>query len=265
MNPRPYTLATACAVILSGTAIGQTGLGSETGGDIVARRSCDPAPAYDSALTDWPLSEWSASERPSRVQYGKAVENLNCTRITYLSDGLRVVGFINRPRVIPAGRRYPVIINLRGGTESYGELPPYPIYSTARMVADGFVVLSTQYRGAGGSEGQDEHGGADLADVLNLFPLLRRLPYADTTNVFLLGSSRGGMMALLAVRSGARVRAAAIKSAPTDYQDWFAARPDMDTVFRRIVPGFERDRHAALARRSAVAWADDLNVPLLIR
>lgn len=60
------------------------------------------------------------------------------------------------------------------------------------------------------------------------------------------------------------VAAAAIKVHSTDYQDWFAARPDMDTLFRTIVPCFERDREAALARRSAVAWAEDLHVPLLI-
>ena len=71
-------------------------------------------------------------------------------------------------------------------------------------------------------------------------------------------------MALLALRAGVPVRAAAIKYAPTDYRDWLASRPDMDTLFHAIVPGFERDREAALTRRSAIEWAEELHAPLLI-
>ena len=259
-----YALASACVIALTRLAVSQDKPPLGTPGDLVDRRGCDPPPAYDAALSQWPFKESPASERPGRSQYLTALQNLTCSRITYLSDGLRIVGFINHPRAMPLGRRYPVIINLRGGTGDDGSLPPHPLYSTAQMVASGFVVLSTQYRGAGGSEGRDEHGGADLADVLNLFPLLRRLEYADTANIFLLGSSRGGTMALLALRAGVHVRAAAIKYAPTDYRDWLASRPDMEILFRAIVPGFERDREAALTRRSATAWAEELHVPLLI-
>jgi dipeptidyl aminopeptidase/acylaminoacyl peptidase len=260
-----WALLASVLVIAWDTALAQAYRPQNTsGGEIIDRRPCDRAFSYERALQEWPLAESSASERPNRTEYERAFDSLSCTRILYLSDGLRIVGFLNHPRRMTAGRRYPVIINLRGGTADFGELPPQPTYSTAQIVAEGFVVLSTQYRGAGGSEGQDEHGGADVDDVLNLFPLVGRLPYADTTNVFLLGSSRGGMMALRAVRAGMLVRAVAIKYTPTDYEDWVAARRDMDTLFRRIVPGYERDRAAALARRSAVVWAEELKVPILI-
>src|SRR6266496_2455205 len=46
--------------------------------------------------------------------YAKSSPRTECSRIEYRSDGLRVVGYLVRPRDI-ASRRFPVIIFNRGG------------------------------------------------------------------------------------------------------------------------------------------------------
>jgi dipeptidyl aminopeptidase/acylaminoacyl peptidase len=58
------------------------------------------------------------------------------------------------------------------------------------------VILASQYRGNNGGEGHEELGGSDLDDVSNLLETAKSRPYADTTNVFMCGVSRGGMMTL---------------------------------------------------------------------
>ena len=57
---------------------------------------------------------------------------------------------------------------------------------------NGYVVLASQYRGNDGGQGQEEFGGADVNDVLNLMPLARSLSFADAKNTVILGFSRGG-------------------------------------------------------------------------
>ncbi|HVN31382.1 MAG TPA: hypothetical protein VMT45_05310, partial [Thermoanaerobaculaceae bacterium] len=93
--------------------------------------------------------------------------------LTYWSDGLRVKGFLGRPT---KGTGVPAIIFNRGGHGEFGELWGQHLIA---FVEAGFVAVGSQYRGACGSEGFDEFGGADVDDVVNLIPLLKGLPYVD--------------------------------------------------------------------------------------
>ena len=105
-------------------------------------------------------------------------------------------------------KRLPLIVYLRGGNREFGRIPPYQPFH--RIAAEGFVMLASQYRGVDGGEGVEEFGGADVHDVMNLIPLAESLGYVDTNNVFLLGGSRGGMEAFLAIKRGMKVNAAAV-------------------------------------------------------
>src|ERR671932_52142 len=132
--------------------------------------------------------------------------DLELLKIKYLSDGLKVSGFIYKPKRTE-GKKFPVVIWNRGGV---GEDTVISVenfldfYEMHRYAAEGFVVLASQYRGYDGGEGKDEVGGADLDDVLNLIPLARALGYADTSRVFMFGFSRGALMTLQAIRRGVR-------------------------------------------------------------
>jgi dipeptidyl aminopeptidase/acylaminoacyl peptidase len=191
----------------------------------------------------------------------QAYRGFECLRIRYLSDGLQVVGFIWKPKRT-AGLRLPLILFNRGGNRELGKLTPWYRFGFHYFLSQGFVVIASQYRGNDGGEGQEEFGGADVSDVLNLLTLARRLGYVDMKNVFLLGESRGGFMAWLALKHGLPANAAAVIGASADLVAFARQRPEVvDIALRRLIPDYDEER---LRERSALYWPDKLNAPLLI-
>lgn len=185
--------------------------------------------------------------------------------ITYLSDGLRVKGYLVAPK---AGGKLPCVIYNRGGNREFSALTNRSAaLQLGRIASWGYVVVASQYRGNAGGEGAEEFGGADVNDVLNLVPLLEAHPRADASRIGMYGWSRGGMMTYLALARTDRIAAAVVGAGMADAFDNVARRPDMESgVFAELVPGFAKDREAALASRSAVRWADRLakQTPILL-
>ncbi|MEP6713809.1 MAG: hypothetical protein ABJA37_15390, partial [Ferruginibacter sp.] len=89
-------------------------------------------------------------------------------KITYLSDGLKISGYVAKPKDI--NKKYPCLIYCRGGNRDFGSLTSFEQFYIQRMAAWGYIVIASQYRGGPDSEGKDEFGGADINDVLNLLP-----------------------------------------------------------------------------------------------
>ena len=196
-----------------------------------------------------------------------SVERVRVQRITYLSDGLRVRGYLVRQRATPQSRS-PAIIDLRGGNREFGAWTDYTIAARlAPVAAWGYVVIAPQYRGVAGGEGMEEFGGADVNDVLNLFPLLDRLPGVDTTRIGMTGWSRGSMMTFLALTRTTRVKAAVIGGTVSDLLDDGRTRPEMETeVFAQLMPGYATSRDSALRARSVLYWPERMHkqTPILI-
>ena len=193
-----------------------------------------------------------------------AYRGIDCQRIQYLSDGLKVVGYIWKPKN-SEGKKLPLIIFNRGGNRERSKLEPWMAGGFYGFVSNGFVVIGSQYRGVDGGEGKDEYGGADVRDVLNLIPLARSLGYVDMNNVFMFGNSRGGMMTYLALKQNIPVNAAAVMSGVTDLPGNAQDRPELvSTIYQELIPDFETRREDAMRERSAVHWPDKINVPLLM-
>jgi dipeptidyl aminopeptidase/acylaminoacyl peptidase len=187
-----------------------------------------------------------------------------CERIAYLSDGLRVIGYRYSGAAHASGRQ-PVILYLRGGNREFGKIDEPWMRRFRAFLDSGYVVLAPQYRGNDGGEGREEFGGKDVRDVLHLTPLVRRDSTLDPNNVYVFGASRGGMMAYLAIRDGLRVNAAVIQAGPTDLSRQERLRPGFEKeVYAPLVPGWPATRTAFYRDRSAVNWAERLNVPMLI-
>ena len=189
-------------------------------------------------------------------------------RVVYLSDGLRVSGYLATPHAdVPGEARYPAVVYNRGGTGRFGALDSVAVAAVlVPLAARGYVVAASQYRGTDG-EGRDEYGGADVADVLNLLTVLDRHPQADADRIGMVGDSRGGLMTYLALARTDRVRAAVVWAGLSDAHANVSARPEMESeVLARLVPGWETGREAALDARSPVLWADrlDRTAPLLL-
>lgn len=194
----------------------------------------------------------------------KAYTGVECQRIKYMSDGLKVVGYIWKPKE-SGGKKLPLVIFNRGGNRERSKLTPWMAGGFYDFVSTGFVVIGSQYRGVDGGEGKEEYGGADVHDVLNLIPLAESLGYVDMNNVFMFGNSRGGMMTYLALKAGVPVNAAAVMSGVTDLFGNAKDHPELvTTIYQELIPAFDKRRDEAMRERSAVSWAEKINVPLLI-
>jgi dipeptidyl aminopeptidase/acylaminoacyl peptidase len=133
-----------------------------------------------------------------------------------------------------------------------------------RLGQAGFIVIAPMLRQSGGAEGRDEMGGADLADLMNARLVAGELGTIDMRNLFLYGESRGGMMTFQAIRDGFPARAAATFGAFTDLGAYFSEVPQLAAMAPKIWPAYATESAAIHERRSAVAWADRLDVPLLL-
>jgi dipeptidyl aminopeptidase/acylaminoacyl peptidase len=205
-------------------------------------------------------------ELPSREEFDtrRAYEGFECSRIVYLSDGLRVTGYLWKPRDT-AGRRLPLVIYNRGGNRGFGQLTHFVRDGFYSYVANGFVVLASQYRGNDGGEGQEEFGGADVRDVLNLLPVAASFGYVDMNNVFVQGDSRGGMMTYLALKQGLPANAAVVVSGVGDLLAWADERAEIvDGVYKQLIPEFDERPVELLRERSVVHWAHLIQTPLLL-
>ncbi len=123
-------------------------------------------------------------------------ENTIVEKITYLSDGLKVKGYIAYPK--NQSKKYPCVIWNRGGIGNAGAIDQFNARGIFGSLANwGYIVFASQYRGNDGGEGHDEFGGDDINDILNLIPLADGFHFADTTKWGIEGWSRGGMMTYL--------------------------------------------------------------------
>ena len=205
------------------------------------------------------------------------LEKVDMYEITYLSDGLKIQAFAAVPKAKGIGRWFGVFsecVYNRGGNRDFGALQlfkngeraKYPVsYHFSKLANEGYVVVGCNYRGCGESEGQDEFGGKDVNDVLNLIEAVNEIPKADATRIGMYGWSRGGMMTYLTLPRTTKIKAAVVGGAPTDKT--VIDRPNMETnVYAQLMPNYWENKEAELKKRSAVYFADKFptNVPLLI-
>lgn len=194
-------------------------------------------------------------------------EKVEVYGITYWSDSLKVKGFLLQPK---APGKYPSIIYNRGGSLEFGSLThdiaSIGLGELARLAHHGYVIAASQYRGNGGGEGQEEYGGADINDVLNLIPLLGEEEKADTSRLGMFGWSRGGMTTFLTMKQTNRIKAVAVGGPSTNLTRSIIDRPELDEWWSAFIPNYNEDKENVLKKRSADLWVDELpkDVPMLI-
>jgi dipeptidyl aminopeptidase/acylaminoacyl peptidase len=214
-------------------------------------------------LPDFPANSKDDSSARSELRKPAPSRSVDFSRIVYSSDGLRVVAYVAQPK---APGKYPCIIANRGGNRSFGQWNAGSIeHFLGTMASWGYVVIASQYRGNDGESGSEEFGGKDVNDVLNLVPVLAQIPNADTSLIGLEGGSRGGMMTYLAMKKNCRYKAAVVTAGITDAPASINSRPEMEEVFRALVPGYAAHKESELKSRSALYWPEQLcPTPLLI-
>jgi dipeptidyl aminopeptidase/acylaminoacyl peptidase len=186
-------------------------------------------------------------------------------RLVYWSDGLRVTGYFAEPKGFD---KHPAVIYNRGGNRNVGALDGTELAPFAEV---GFVAVATQYRGVLGGEGQEEFGGADVHDVLNLLPFLKSRSSVDPERIAIFGSSRGGMMTYLALKAQAQngshdLKVAVTVSGVADLFMWDSEHPELTRpLFSALIGSTPRTNAGPFIQRSATYWPGLIRVPLLIQ
>lgn len=159
--------------------------------------------------------------------------NYNRYIVSYLSDDLKIYALMT----VPAGEKpptgFPVVIF------NHGYIPPDQYRTTERYVAyvdafarNGYIVVKSDYRGHGDSEGSpaSAYGSpAYVIDVLNALASARRYPDADPGRIGLWGHSMGGYITLRAMVADQSIKAgviwAGVVASYADlFESWFNRR-----------------------------------------
>ncbi len=183
-------------------------------------------------------------------------------KITYLSDGLKVKGYIAYPN--DERNKFPCIIWNRGGSRSSGAIDTFTARGMlGQMASWGYVVFASQYRGNAGSEGKEHLGGDDVNDILNLLPLADEIPHADKNIWGMEGWSRGGMMTYLTLLKKRNFRCAVLVGAISNLGQYVLENPGKKNIYKEIIDG--ENFEAELEKRTIINFVDKLpHIPYLL-
>ncbi|USB32177.1 prolyl oligopeptidase family serine peptidase [Paenibacillus sp. YPG26] len=217
-------------------------------------------------------------------------------KITYLSDGNRVKGYLCLPegfdislselnswitgfygkpslqaeRIAESlirsnrsitSRAWPVLIYCRGGMGKVGSVKTSWIEQFARHDT---VVFAPCYRGNEGGEGRDEFGGADQEDVNSAYRLLQSLPFVDKSQISLMGFSRGSINATQTATVMRDVHRLVIWSGVSDLAQTYEERITLRRMLKRVLGGTPVRQPEAFASRSPIMLAEHIPCPVLI-
>ena len=219
-------------------------------------------------LSDTPIYPRLTEEVNGQIKWKENfnyLDSIEIYGITYLSDGLKINGFMVKPR---KKGKYPCVIYNRGGNRDFGSLKiAHAAITLGQIAKEGYVVIASQYRGNGGSEGQEEFGGKDVNDITILTEVLKEIEGADTERIGMYGWSRGGMMTYIALTKTEKIKAVVVGGAVADNFSSIKDRPELETsVLSELIPNYSENNDVELKKRSAIKWVDKFpeDVPILM-
>jgi acetyl esterase/lipase len=217
-----------------------------------------PSDVYVIDLKSAALTRWTRSE----IGGLDAVKFVAPTLIRFPTfdavDGRprSIPAFYYRPADAPAGRRFPVVINIHGGPEAQA----VPTFSpTAQFLANelGVAMLVPNVRGSSGygksylALDNAERREDSVRDIGALLDWIAQQPELDASRVGVIGGSYGGYMALASlVHFGERIRAGVDIVGISHFGTFLKNTEDYRRDLRRAEYGDERDpKIAALFER----------------
>jgi len=153
--------------------------------------------------------------------------------VSYISEGNKIFGLFTVPWYEPPPTGWPVIIFNHGyiPPDEYGTTTRYVDYVDA-LARSGYIVLSSDYRGHGNSEGEATGGYSSpdyTTDVLNALAAAKLYEDADPERIGMWGHSMGGFITLQAMVVSEEIDAGVIwGGVVVSYEDLFERwrRPD---------------------------------------
>lgn len=173
----------------------------------------EPGPRHLSLVIEDSRGEKSA---PLELSFRVVEPPRRYEEVTYLSDGLKIKGYLYRP---PGPEPFPAIIYSHGSRrEEEMARPSRYEWLAYRLARQGYLTFVAERRGYGGSEGKGVVGGAgptvlrfglpgEVKDVLAAIDFLKERPEVDGQRIALVGKSLGGLVSLLAAAERPDLRA----------------------------------------------------------
>ena len=207
---------------------------------------------------------------------GELVRRTSVNRVLF--DGLRlstpesfdaagVQGWLIRPPVVDADRKYPLILSIHGGPRTMYGNAFFHEYQV--LAAKGYVVLLTNPRG---SQGYGEKfadaitadwGNLDYKDLMAAVDAAAKLPYVDPARIGVCGGSYGGYMTNWIVGHTDRFKAAITERSLSNLFSFYGTS-DMGFEDYREFGGHAFDRAESYAKMSPITYVKNVKTPLLI-
>jgi dipeptidyl aminopeptidase/acylaminoacyl peptidase len=172
-------------------------------------------------------------QRLIQLQFMMENDSAVKTEFLYYPSGDQIIpGYVFTPRNMVAGKRYPAVVMVHGG---FHERFSWEWFKLVRMAVDrGYVVMFPEYRGSrgyGSDYYENDYGTTDTSDVLAAAKYLRGKDFIDPAHLGVLGVSRGGMVALLAIEREQNAFQAAVDIVGlTDFVAYMSYKPE----YRRL-------------------------------
>ncbi len=153
--------------------------------------------------------------------------------VSYKSDGLKIYALLTVPNGTPPPGGFPVIIF------NHGFIPPAEYRTTERYIAytdafsrNGYILLRSDYRGHGSSEGvaAGGYGSNDYTiDILNAVASIKKYPNVNVNKIGMWGHSMGGFVTLRNMVVNKDVKVSVI------WAGVIASYPDLFSKWRRTI------------------------------
>ncbi len=186
-------------------------------------------------------------------------------------DGKVIKSKIYTPANFDKSKKYPMVIFVHGAGYLQNTINGWNNYYREFMFNEmltqkGYVVLDIDYRGSAGygrdwrTDVYDFLGGKDYEDHLDAIDFAVKNYAVDAKKIGVYGGSYGGFMAeMLAFRSDKITCAAALRPV-ADWKNYYYSSP----VYTAERLGFPEKNVEGYKRSSPIAYAENLNKPLLI-
>ncbi|NRA11776.1 MAG: prolyl oligopeptidase family serine peptidase [Crocinitomicaceae bacterium] len=180
------------------------------------------------------------------------LDDLNFYAVTYQSDSNIVSGLVVEPK---RDGKFPLVVFNRGGNRDWAKLDLMTVIAaTSKVAHSGYLIFASNYRE------NDEYGGAEIDDVLNLINISNDFEKVDTNRIGMIGWSRGAMMTFLSLKKSKRITTGIMINGAPDLFKVIERRPALDeSVFMKYIPDYSTNRENALIERSPYFWPEQLN------
>lgn len=169
----------------------------------------------------------------------KHLDSIEIKNITYSSfDSLKIKGYLISPT--NESKKYPVILFNRGGNGNFGMVSDqFILMFLSKIASKGYIVIGSQLRGSDGSDGIDEFGGKDIEDVFTILNIAKTLNKADTTKIFQIGWSRGGITNFHLLKKTDAIKGTVNIAGPSNLLN--TRRKIMYKVYANRIRNYEKD------------------------